>query len=62
MSLGSDQIGYFLPDFDYVLDARNPYIDEAPGDHYEETVSVGIDGWGRVQRQLEQLLAWTPDE
>ena len=62
VSLGSDQIGYFLPDFDYVLDARNPYIDEAPGDHYEETVSVGIDGWGRVQRQLEQLLAWTPDE
>lgn len=60
VSLGNDQLGYLLPDFDFVLDRRNPYIDQAPGEHYEETVAVGVDGWSRIGGQLEQLLAWTP--
>lgn len=61
VSLGNDQIGYLVPEFDYVLDARNPYIDEAAGEHYEETNSVGIDGWPRIRDQMEQLLLWTPE-
>jgi len=60
VSLANDHIGYLLPDFDYVLDPRNPYIDEAPGEHYEETNSIGVDGWQRVKSQMEQLLAWEP--
>ncbi len=60
VSLGNDQIGYLLPEFDFVLDDRNPYIDEARGEHYEETNSVGIDGWPRIRDQMEQLLLWTP--
>ena len=60
LGLTNDEIGYFVPEFDYELSTSNPYIDDAPGDHYEETVSVGIDGWPRVKRELEALLAWQP--
>jgi hypothetical protein len=60
VSLGNDQLGYILPDFDYVLDPSNPYIDEAEGEHYEETVSVGVDGWSRLHEQLQRLLAYEP--
>lgn len=60
ISLGNDQLGYILPDFDYVLDPDEPYIDEAEGDHYEETVSVGIDGWQRLHAQLRLLLEYEP--
>ena len=42
-------------------DGRNePPIAEAPGDHYEETNSIGESGWPRVKDKLEQLLAWEP--
>lgn len=60
VSLGNDQLGYVLPDFDYVLDPENPYIDEADGDHYEETVSVGIDGWSRLHEELRRLSTYEP--
>lgn len=59
--LANDMLGYLMPDFDFVLDRRSPYIDEAPGDHYEETNSIGVDGWRRVKTQMETLLAWTPE-
>jgi len=36
-----DYIGYIVPAYNYVLDADNPYIVEAEGDHYEEVYSVG---------------------
>ena len=60
MGLTNDEVGYFVPDFDYQLDARNPYIDQAPGDHYEETNSVGVDAWPTVRGELSRLLGWTP--
>ncbi|MEM9067647.1 MAG: hypothetical protein AAGE52_04050 [Myxococcota bacterium] len=62
VSLGNDQVGYLIPDFDFVLDPRNPYIDQAAGEHYEETVAVGIDGWTRINDQIERLLAWSPSD
>ncbi|MCB9615088.1 MAG: hypothetical protein H6722_21835 [Sandaracinus sp.] len=60
VSLGNDQLGYILPDFDYVLDSTNPYIDEAEGEHYEETVSVGVDGWARLHDRLRALVDYEP--
>jgi hypothetical protein len=39
--LVQDFLGYIVPSFDFVLDPNNPYLVEAPGDHYEETNSVG---------------------
>ncbi len=58
--LTEDFLGYFVPEFDYVLDARSPYLEEAPGDHYEETNSVGVHGWPTIRNEMEQLLAWRP--
>jgi len=60
LGLTGDEIGYFVPEFDYQLDARMPYIDEAPGHHYEETNSIGASGWPRVRANLEDLLRWRP--
>jgi hypothetical protein len=34
-------IGYLIPAYNYVLHPQNPYLKEAEGDHYEETVSIG---------------------
>lgn len=66
LGLANDQIGYLLPDFDFVLlnddpDSPLAYLVEAEGQHYEETNSIGINGWGRVKAQIEQLLAWVPE-
>ncbi|HJL20361.1 MAG TPA: neutral/alkaline non-lysosomal ceramidase N-terminal domain-containing protein [Sandaracinaceae bacterium LLY-WYZ-13_1] len=61
LGLTNDYLGYFVPEYNYVLSEETPYLSEAPGDHYEETNSVGIDGWPTVRRELEALIAWTPD-
>ena len=63
--LTNDEIGYFVPEYDYQLaDPRHgegaPYIDEAPGEHYEETVSLGPREWPEIERRLRELLAWAP--
>lgn len=60
LGLTNDFLGYFIPEFDYVLDPGLPYIGEAPGDHYEETNSIGEHAWPRVRGKLAELLAWTP--
>lgn len=52
-----DFLGYFIPDFDFELDPALAYIGEAPGDHYEETNSVGTQGWPRIRSVTEELLA-----
>lgn len=41
IGLANDEIGYILPPSAFVLDERLPYLQEAQGDHYEETNSVG---------------------
>ena len=56
----NDYLGYFVPEYDFQLHADAPYLGEAPGDHYEETNSVGIDGWPTIRRELEALLDWSP--
>jgi hypothetical protein len=58
--LANDQIGYFVPEFDYVLHPSNPYLDEAEGEHYEETNSIGVNGWPRIRGELQMLLGWEP--
>lgn len=58
--LTEDFLGYFVPEFDYQLANPGPYLNEAPGDHYEETNSVGLHGWPTIRHEMEQLLAWRP--
>lgn len=41
VGLANDELGYILPPSDFVVDPELPFLQEAPGDHYEETNSVG---------------------
>ncbi|MBL8681320.1 MAG: hypothetical protein JNK05_19230 [Myxococcales bacterium] len=41
--LTQDFLGYIVADWNYVLHPTNPYTQEASGDHYEETNSIGPD-------------------
>lgn len=59
LGVTNDFLGYFLPEFDYELDPGLPYIGEAPGQHYEETNSVGPWGWPRIREKMEDLIRWT---
>jgi len=61
LGMTNDYLGYFVPEYNFELSSSTPYLDEAEGDHYEETNAVGVDGWPRVQQELEALLAWTTD-
>ncbi|MBK8170766.1 MAG: hypothetical protein IPK60_10560 [Sandaracinaceae bacterium] len=58
--LAQDQLGYFVPPYDYELSRASPYLIQPEGSHYEETNSIGIDGWPRIADKLTQLLAWRP--
>jgi hypothetical protein len=59
VGLGNDFLGYLIPSYDYILAEDTPYATNPPG-HYEETVSVGPDGWPTIQWHTEQLLTWRP--
>lgn len=58
--LANDEIGYLVPAYDYQLNAENPYWEQAPGDHYEETNGLGPNTWPDVEEQMNALLDWTP--
>ena len=58
--LAQDFLGYLVPEFDYELHPVSPYLEEAPGEHYEETNSVGLHGWPTIRAEMEALIAW-PD-
>jgi len=58
LGLTNDFLGYMVPPFDYQTDPAMTYLSEAPGHHYEETNSLGIDAWPRIYWKLGQLLAY----
>jgi len=60
LGLGNDEIGYLVPEYDYQLHERNPYLDEPEGDHYEETNSVGPNAVPRVLETATRLIEWAP--
>ena len=57
LGLANDFLGYLVPDYDYELSASSPYFDEAEGDHYEETNSIGVSGWSTIETNIKTLLA-----
>ena len=54
--LTMDFLGYILPRYNFVLDEQKPYFDEAPGDHYEETNSLGPRAEAEIVGTLRQLV------
>lgn len=58
--LAQDYIGYIVPAYNYVLHPSNPYIDEAEGEHYEETYSLGPLVEQHAHHPLLELVRWRP--
>jgi hypothetical protein len=51
-------LGYIMPDYNYVLDPGSPYMEEADGDHYEETNSLGPYARTELIDPLVELITW----
>ncbi|MBI5508803.1 MAG: neutral/alkaline non-lysosomal ceramidase N-terminal domain-containing protein [Deltaproteobacteria bacterium] len=60
MGLTPDELGYIIPPYDFELDLRQPYVEEAKGDHYEETNSIGVAIGPEVVKRLTALLEVLP--
>ncbi|RME26016.1 MAG: hypothetical protein D6798_07605 [Deltaproteobacteria bacterium] len=60
IGLGNDELGYLIPAYDYKLSETAPYLEEAPGDHYEETNSIGPSATPLVEEMATRLIEWAP--
>ncbi len=58
IGLGNDELGYFVPSYNYQLSDTSPYFNEAEGDHYEETNSLGPSAYPIVESEIHGLLEW----
>jgi hypothetical protein len=61
IGLGNDELGYIIFEYNYVLSERVPYIEEAEGDHYEETNSLGPGTATLVLEWADRLIEWSPE-
>lgn len=55
-----DFLGYIVPDYDYVVHEHNPFVEQAPGDHYEETNSIGPKAEEELVGPMRRLIEWRP--
>jgi hypothetical protein len=62
LGLGNDELGYIIPEYNFVLDELVPYLNEAEGDHYEETNSLGPRTAGLIELRAAEILGWTPPD
>lgn len=58
--LTNDMLGYMIPAYDYFVDELQPYVEDAFGDHYEETNSIGPNGWPTIERTVLEMLERRP--
>ena len=58
IGLGNDELGYFVPSYNYKLSETVPYFNEAEGDHYEETNSLGPSAYPIIETEIHRLLDW----
>jgi hypothetical protein len=56
VGLGNDELGYIVPNYDFKLDLLLPYVNQAEGDHYEETNSIGPHITAIVDEQTDALI------
>ena len=56
--LTMDFLGYIVPRYNFVLDTDAPYLQDAPGDHYEETNSVGPRAEPEPVGTMRQLVTY----
>jgi hypothetical protein len=58
VGMGNDELGYMIPPYNFKLDETVPWFDEAEGDHYEETNSLGPNTAPLVMEEAVQLMDW----
>jgi hypothetical protein len=58
IGLGNDELGYIIPAYNFELGAPQPWVDEAEGDHYEETNSLGPDMAALIDQYADLLMHW----
>jgi len=58
LGLGNDEVGYIIPTWQFELAEGAPYLAEAPGDHYEETNSLGPETAPLLEAQHRALVDW----
>jgi hypothetical protein len=56
LGLCQDETGYLVPPYDFKLADPGAYIDEPPGDHYEETNSIGPQAVPLMLENLDVLF------
>ena len=56
LGLGQDELGYIVPPWNFELSPTLPWLDQAPGDHYEETNSLGAQTAPIVDARTRFLL------
>ena len=61
LGLAEDTVGYIVPRWNYELHEGSPYVEQAPGDHYEETNSVGPTCEEEIVGSMIRLVQWQPD-
>lgn len=59
IGLGNDELGYIIPEYNFELDPGKPYIEEAAGDHYEETNSLGPHMAALIDKYADLLIYWS---
>ncbi len=58
IGLANDELGYIIPPYNFERNDRSPiHQPEPPGDHYEETNSLGIEAAPRIVGAIEELLS-----
>jgi len=60
LGLADDYLGYILPRWNFELSPDAPYLEEADGDHYEETNSVGPTAETEIVSPMADLIGWRP--
>ncbi len=57
VSLGNDELGYVIPPYNFET-GEPAYLNEAEGDHYEETNSLGPTTWPLMEASAKGLLEY----
>jgi hypothetical protein len=61
IGLGNDELGYFVPSYNYQLSDTSPYLQQAEGDHYEETNSLGPSAYPIIETEVQRVLNWAAE-
>lgn len=57
IGLANDELGYIVPEYDFEVNSKSPTLEpHPPGDHYEETNSLGRETAGRLMDAFGELL------